>query len=223
MSQILSPEPATDGRDTTGRFAKGNHLGTGNPFARQTAALRAALVDSVTEQDIKEIAYILLLNAKAGDLASIKLLFLYVIGKPQPAVDPDTLDAQEMKAFQQQSLHTEEMEALRTGVPSSAILPYQRLFVEAHEKQLGEMCLEQLRQWEQEHADEEQPVAQTEKEVVTPCGKSSHQSKPPSTNGSDGEETEPAPSTNGRHRTATEVLFSWLRGQPTAPRRDAGP
>jgi hypothetical protein len=62
-------------RDAKGRFAKGNPGGPGNPFARKTAALRQALLETVREKDIQEIAYILLLNTKAGDLASIKLLF----------------------------------------------------------------------------------------------------------------------------------------------------
>src|SRR6187402_790510 len=96
MSDTSPSAPTTD-RDAKGRFVKGNSGGPGNPYARKTAALRAALLAAVTEQDIQDISHILLLNAKAGDLASIKLLFQYVIGKPQPAVDPDTLDAQEMR------------------------------------------------------------------------------------------------------------------------------
>ena len=43
------------GRDVHGRFRKGNPGGPGNPFARKVAALRKALLDSVSEQDLKEI------------------------------------------------------------------------------------------------------------------------------------------------------------------------
>jgi hypothetical protein len=37
--------------------------------------------------------------AKAGDLAAIKLLFQYVLGKPAATVDPDTLDQKEVEWF----------------------------------------------------------------------------------------------------------------------------
>jgi hypothetical protein len=87
--------PAAPGRDAQGRFAPGNAGGPGNPFARQVAALRAALVRTVTEQDIEQIAQDLVVQAKAGNLAATKLLFQYVLGKPAEAVNPDTLDVQE--------------------------------------------------------------------------------------------------------------------------------
>ena len=43
---------AKEGRDDKGRFAAGNKGGPGNPFARQTAANRQAVVNAVTEQDL---------------------------------------------------------------------------------------------------------------------------------------------------------------------------
>src|SRR5438309_718824 len=96
--------PSSSGRAADGRFAPGNKFGPGNPFARKCATFRAALMEAVTEQDIKDIAVKLRDDAKAGDKAAVKLLFQYVIGKPQPAVDPDTLDAQEMRTFAANSL-----------------------------------------------------------------------------------------------------------------------
>src|SRR5262249_33648207 len=79
------PQP-TAGRDAKGRFAKGNPGGPGNPFARQVAKLRAALIHKVTEADMERIAEDLLVKARLGDLAAIKLLFLYVLGKPAATV-----------------------------------------------------------------------------------------------------------------------------------------
>jgi hypothetical protein len=57
MSSTLSAEavPTTHDRATGGRFAVGNPGGPGNPFAQQMAALRAALVNGVTERDIRDI------------------------------------------------------------------------------------------------------------------------------------------------------------------------
>jgi hypothetical protein len=76
-----------------------NPGGPGNPFARQVAALRSALVNKVTPEDIEDIVIILLLKAKQGDLAAVKLLFSYVLGKPADTVDPDRLDEQEWEQF----------------------------------------------------------------------------------------------------------------------------
>jgi hypothetical protein len=98
----LSQEPvpaAREGRDAGGRFTKGNKGGPGNPFARQVAALRKALVEKVTPEDMEAIATSLILRARGGNLPAIKLLFSYVIGTPTPAVNPDTLDHEEMQQY----------------------------------------------------------------------------------------------------------------------------
>src|SRR5262249_48485923 len=80
-----------------GRFAKGNPGGPGNPFARKVAALRKALINFVTVDDMKHVAFILKEKAMAGDLVAIKLLFQYVLGKPSETVNPDRLDIDECK------------------------------------------------------------------------------------------------------------------------------
>ena len=114
--------PAID-RASGGRFAKGNRGGPGNPFARQTAALRAALIQAVTEQDIKDIVTVLVRDAKRGQPAAIKLLFSYVIGKPAAAIDPDTLDMQEMDLLQHSAPPPPDtLETLRQQLPLSVLL-----------------------------------------------------------------------------------------------------
>jgi hypothetical protein len=94
------PKAAEGGRDSHGRFAEGNPGGPGNPFARQVAALRTALLAAVTPQDIEAVARELLRQAKEGNVAAAKLLLSYTLGKPPAAVDPDTLDAQEWENYQ---------------------------------------------------------------------------------------------------------------------------
>ena len=81
------PTPTAQ-RDTQGRFIKGNAGGPGNPFARRVAKLRAALVNSVSEADMEQIADDLRIQAKLGNMKAIKLLFLYVLGKPTQPVNP---------------------------------------------------------------------------------------------------------------------------------------
>src|SRR5689334_10197691 len=80
--------PPTGGRDGKGRFTKGNPGGPGNPFARRVAALRTALLEVVTEDDIQEAAKRLIEKARQGDLAAIRLLYAYTLGKPAATVDP---------------------------------------------------------------------------------------------------------------------------------------
>ena len=114
---VSKPAPSYHGgsnRDARGRFIKGNQGGPGNPFARQVAALRSALVRAVTEQDIDDIAMALMLQAKAGDVASAKLLLAYVIGKPAETVEPDRVDIDEWEVVQQSAAQAGEVvEALQ--------------------------------------------------------------------------------------------------------------
>jgi hypothetical protein len=97
----VQPPPAQQqsGRNADGKFAAGNHVGKGNPFARQCAASRKALVNAVTPQDIAEIAAKLLEKAKAGDAAAARVLFSYTLGKPAAAIDPDTINQQELQTL----------------------------------------------------------------------------------------------------------------------------
>jgi hypothetical protein len=112
--------PRTDGRDANGRFAKGNRGGPGNPFARQCAAFRKALCQSVTEEDMHAIACQLVKQAREGNLAAAKLLLAYVVGRPAEVVNPDTLDDEEMKQYAAQVGGEKVMtEALRTLMPET--------------------------------------------------------------------------------------------------------
>jgi hypothetical protein len=107
----VPPNPP-DGREPDGRFARGNRGGPGNPFARKCAAFRAALMEALTDQDIKDIATKLRDDARAGDKAAAKLLFQYAIGRPQPAVNPDTLDYDEFRNLHQSAVPGEAVGAL---------------------------------------------------------------------------------------------------------------
>src|SRR5262245_9634642 len=95
------PPPANDkpkdqGRDAKGKFTKGNHGGPGNPYARRVAKLRQLLLSAVTDEVLGSIVEKLIDMAKGGDLAAIKLVLAYSIGKPGPCVDPDRLEEDEL-------------------------------------------------------------------------------------------------------------------------------
>jgi hypothetical protein len=76
------PAPSPNGRTARGRFAKGNHGGPGNPYARRTAALRSALLDAVTEADIRAIAKALVKRARDGEVPAVRELLDRLLGRP---------------------------------------------------------------------------------------------------------------------------------------------
>ena len=89
-TNAANPQQApTEGHDANGRFAKGNAGGPGNPYARRVAALRRALLDCVTEDDIKAIAKAVIEEAKDGNIAAAKIIFQYTLGKPDFAINMD--------------------------------------------------------------------------------------------------------------------------------------
>src|SRR5438105_14944181 len=112
----VAPSAAT-GRDALGRFAKGNRGGPGNPFARRLAILRRTLLSHVNEEDIQKAAQRLTEEARRGDLAAIKLLFAYVIGRPVDAVDPDTVDQQELDLYRQGQARIADILGILSNLP----------------------------------------------------------------------------------------------------------
>jgi hypothetical protein len=113
------PAPPTDRQDN-GRFASGNRGGCGNPFARQVAAFRACLINSVTQEDMQAIVWKLVDRARFGNLRAIKLLFSYLLGTPKPVVEPDELDLHEMHLAHQTALAEK---ALKEAAPSANDAP----------------------------------------------------------------------------------------------------
>ena len=104
--------------DAKGRFMPGNPGGPGNPFARQTAALRQALLDAITPQDMQAIAAKLIEQAKDGNIQAAKLLFTYAIGKPQPAPEPDRMDANEWDVYRETvPMKKESAPVVNAGLP----------------------------------------------------------------------------------------------------------
>src|SRR5262249_55055882 len=94
-------EASNKDRDGHGRFAKGNRGGVGNPFARQVAGFRAAILQATTHDDIKAITKKLIEMAREGNLAAAKLLLAYTCGRPEQTPDPDRRDLEEWNLFKE--------------------------------------------------------------------------------------------------------------------------
>ena len=81
-----APSPNRDsGRGVGGKFSKGNSFGQGNPYAKQVAELRAAILEALTTERIRNVVHKLLELAEAGNMAAIRETFDRAIGKPLEA------------------------------------------------------------------------------------------------------------------------------------------
>jgi len=79
-------------RDGGGRFATGNAGGPGRPPGT-VAAWRAAMAESVTRDDIRAVALVLVQQAKAGAPWAIRELLDRCLGRPMQAVELVDTDA----------------------------------------------------------------------------------------------------------------------------------
>ncbi|MFG0313127.1 MAG: hypothetical protein ACF8LL_02920 [Phycisphaerales bacterium] len=102
----MPDEPSTNGangRDTRGRFAKGNAGGPGNPLAGRVARLRSALIAAVTDEDMEAVARKLVSMAKEGDVAAIRELLSRTLGKPHEADLLERIESLEERLAEQQA------------------------------------------------------------------------------------------------------------------------
>ena len=117
--QPASKETGATDRTSNGCFAKGNRGGPGNPFARQVAAFRACLINSVTEDDFKAVVFKLVERARNGNLQASKLLFSYLLGTPKPVLEPDELDLHELHLARQAALAEEALQEAEPARPAA--------------------------------------------------------------------------------------------------------
>src|SRR4051812_47078161 len=88
-------------RDAKGRFAPGNPGGPGNPFARQVAELRKAIVHAAKPELIERVIAKMGELGAEGNVQAAKLFLAYSVGKPKPAPEPDRMDAEEWHGYQE--------------------------------------------------------------------------------------------------------------------------
>src|SRR5262245_29929497 len=125
-------------RDSQGRFAKGNRAGVGNPFARQVAGFRAAILQATTHEDIKAITKKLIHMAREGNLAAAKLLLAYTCGKADEASDPDRLDLEEWNLFREAKPIPQEFHKLTRHANTDQQLQMARILREMSTDRMAE-------------------------------------------------------------------------------------
>ena len=201
------PHPTAE-RDGKGRFTKGNLGGPGNPFARQVAKLRSALVDRVTEADMERIAEDLIVKARLGDLAAIKLLFLYVLGKPAQAVNPDTLDIEEwVQTIRPIPAIQRELPRAMMTVPVDVLSGMVHIVQPFMIGEVADIFAQSFPAKEQEKTDPDEKSSQRPGGDQVKAASSEPPS--PSTNGGNGHKKTAEPSANGDNGR-TKPLPPWL-------------
>jgi hypothetical protein len=203
-------------RDTTGRFGNGNDLASNIPYARHVASLRTALAEAVTPDDLRAIAARLVEASRNGDKTATKLLFQYVIGKPQPAVDPDRLVIEAFRLLHQSAVPPEAVAQIARGVPVQFLLTMLPLLLDAKASQLGAFVKGECDKMDAKDRRREER-AQARAERKRQRQEESEEAAAPLTNGDcgDAQETreEDRPLTNGDCGDGVlNVFLNWLRG-----------
>jgi hypothetical protein len=205
-----------EGRDEQGRFSKGNKGGPGNPFARKVAELRAALVNFVTEDDMKHLAFVLKMRAEGGDMQAMKLLFQYVLGKPPETVDPDRLDVDEWQKMQEKSWPPEEATKVMGGLPAQTVCEVAKVaWPCAVEQAFQQPLLAGIRALDAR--DARRAVKAREPASRTP---------PPSPKGDNGRTDAAAPTANGSNGPLPhwweQMMAEFLAERPSGPANEPG-
>jgi hypothetical protein len=96
MSDPIGPiDPNANGRVPGGRFAPGHTYSRG-PRHTRMAALRAALLDSATPEDVRAVGTKLAELARGGDVQAAKVWLDFVVGKPPQAVELTGADGESL-------------------------------------------------------------------------------------------------------------------------------
>ncbi len=152
----------------------------GNSFARKVAALRRAFVDAIKPEDLAAIARTLIEKARGGDVAAARFLASYSIGKPAQSPDPDRLDAQEWKNFNETAGMMKELPQVGMApdpkLPLHHVRSNRAVLAYAWGRRMIDM-------WQQSLAAGKVPECQT----------ATKEDKPPSTNRDNGGLGEPWP------------------------------
>jgi hypothetical protein len=74
--------------------------------------MRKVFSEAISEEDLIEVAKAMTQKAKEGDVAAARLVLSYVVGKPLDAVEPDTLNLEELKHYEEETKHFKALPAV---------------------------------------------------------------------------------------------------------------
>lgn len=121
-------EQEQKGRDGRGRFLPGNAGGPGNPFGRQVAELRKAMLGAISKEVIAELTQKAIDMARTGDAAAMKLVFQYGLGRPAEPVNPDRVDVEEWRLAVERAVPVPVWRELMQHLPVEEVNPLNSIF-----------------------------------------------------------------------------------------------
>jgi hypothetical protein len=183
-------------------IAAGNANEPRNPFTRKVCTLRHLIVDCVAPEDIQRVVKGLVDRAAEGHVPAAKLFLNYAIGTPQPAPEPDRVDANEWSVCKETApMAAESAGVIKAGTPLSH-LQLVRMLQPIVTQMMRDSMLDVINETpEQRAAREAADAAEMERFLNSPAPEwanemfpDENEEKKPSRNGFNGET---APSPNG--------------------------
>ncbi len=104
------------------------------------------MLDAVTAEDLQAIVHQLIQQARQGDVPSARLVFSYTLGKPDKAVDPDSLDQQEWQQFRQNAVPNQELLGLLQLLQAPLASSILRAALPHLQQQMAQSLAQQLNQ-----------------------------------------------------------------------------
>jgi hypothetical protein len=127
---LPSAAPA-GGRDGQGRFTPGNAGGSGNPFFRQVAQFRRAVLAATSPDDaaavMRRMRDLALTGEPAVAVAAAKVYFERAVGKPAQPASPDAVDLEEVRLLLQRPLAEQVLMCGAGAVPADLAADWLRL------------------------------------------------------------------------------------------------
>ena len=82
MTEKTKTKPKPNGRDSSGRFSKGNRLSPGRPRRDTEREYLAAFQRALSTEDLEAVTRSVFECAMAGNVAACRLLLEYSVGRP---------------------------------------------------------------------------------------------------------------------------------------------
>lgn len=114
-------------RDGRGRFVPGNGGGPGNPFGRRVAELRKRMLAAISDEVIDELILKAIELGRGGDLAAIKFVVQYCVGRSGQTANPDRVDVEEWRLAQESAVSASAWHELFQQVPVEAVHSVNRI------------------------------------------------------------------------------------------------
>jgi hypothetical protein len=176
--------------------------------------LRKALAACISEDDIMDLGRSLYLAARNGDWVAAKLLLSYVIGKPAPPPDPDTLEEHEWKVFKALPVNGEDVTALLGGLQAKLANQLARDALPLLEVEHAKLMAETFRTGKVPPLPQQTPARSKEANPDRPSNgaNGSNGSRPNGPNGPNGPRANGSNGSNGKRKKKRSKW--WGFGQP---------